>query len=75
MQNAPTRTVFNLVTDFLASEPSSQEIIDYFLPDDLQARLIILWNLTVRVYLPMPSVKDTVNSSKQIVCFRYSKPR
>lgn len=38
MQKAPTRTVFDVITDFLASEPSPQEIIDYFLPDDLQAR-------------------------------------
>ena len=38
MQNAPARTVFDVITDFLATEPSPQEIIDYFLPDDLQAR-------------------------------------
>ena len=38
MQNVPTKTVFDVVTDFLATEPSAQEIIDYFLPDDLQAR-------------------------------------
>jgi hypothetical protein len=39
MLNAPTRTVFDAITDFLATEPSPQEIIDFFLPDDLQARL------------------------------------
>ena len=38
MQNAPSRTVFDVITDFLATEPSPQEIIDYFLPEDLQAR-------------------------------------
>ena len=38
MQNAPTRTVFDVITDFLATEPSPQEIIDYFLPGDLQER-------------------------------------
>lgn len=38
MQNAPTRTVFDVITDFLATEPSPQQIIDYFLPDDLQTR-------------------------------------
>lgn len=38
MQNTPTRTVFDVITDFLATEPSPQEIIDYFLPEDLQAR-------------------------------------
>jgi hypothetical protein len=38
MQNTPVRTVFDVITDFLATEPSPQEIIDYFLPDDLQER-------------------------------------
>jgi hypothetical protein len=38
MQDAPPRTVFDVITDFLATEPSPQEIIDYFLPEDLQAR-------------------------------------
>jgi len=38
MQNATTRTVFDAMTDFLATEPSPQEIIDYFLPEDLQTR-------------------------------------
>ena len=38
MLNAPTRTVFDEITDFLAAEPSPQEIIAYHLPDDLQAR-------------------------------------
>jgi len=39
MQNTPTRTVFDVITDFLATEPSPQEIIDYYMPEDLQARL------------------------------------
>lgn len=39
MLNAPTRTVFDVITDFLATEPSPQAIIDYYLPDDLQERL------------------------------------
>jgi hypothetical protein len=38
MQNIPVRTVFDVITDFLATEPSPQEIINYFLPDDLQER-------------------------------------
>jgi hypothetical protein len=38
MLNAPARTVFDVITDFLASEPTPQQIIDYSLPDDLQAR-------------------------------------
>lgn len=39
MQRIPTRTVFDEITDFLATEPSPQEIIDYYLSDDLQLRL------------------------------------
>ena len=38
MQQIPTRTVFDTITDFLATEPSPQEIIAYHFPDDLQAR-------------------------------------
>lgn len=38
MQNVLTCTVFDVITDFLATEPSPQEIIDYYMPDDLQAR-------------------------------------
>lgn len=39
MQSAPVRTVFDVVTDFLASEPSPEVLIAYHLPDDLQARV------------------------------------
>lgn len=39
MQGAPPRTVFDEITDFLATEPSPQEIIAYHLPEDLQACL------------------------------------
>lgn len=38
MLNASARTVFDAVTDFLASEPTPEEIIAYHLPDDLQQR-------------------------------------
>ena len=38
MLNPTTRTVFDVVTDFLATEPSAQEIIAYHLPDDIQQR-------------------------------------
>lgn len=38
MLNPTTRTVFDVITDFLVTEPSPQEIIDYALPEDLQAR-------------------------------------
>jgi hypothetical protein len=39
MQNVPTRTVYDVITDFLATQPSPEEIIAYRLPDDLQARV------------------------------------
>ena len=39
MQNVPSRTVFGEITDFLATNPTPEEIIAYRLPDDLQARV------------------------------------
>jgi len=39
MLNTPVRTVFDVITDFLAADPTPQEIIAYHLPDDLQQRL------------------------------------
>lgn len=38
MQNVPARTVSDVVTDFLGSAPSLEEIADYRLPEDLQNR-------------------------------------
>lgn len=42
MQNTPTKSVLDVLTDFLASDPTSQAIIDYELPADLQMRAIDL---------------------------------
>lgn len=39
MQNAPPRTVFDVITDFLSSDPTPDQILTYHLPDDLQARV------------------------------------
>lgn len=39
MQYASTRTVFDVITDFLSSEPSPEAILQYHLPEDLQARV------------------------------------
>lgn len=38
MQNVPIRTVFGEITDFLATNPTPEEIVAYKLPEDLQAR-------------------------------------
>ncbi len=38
MQHAPSRTVFGVITDFLATNPTPEEIIAYRLPDDLEVR-------------------------------------
>ena len=38
MQNTPVRTVFGEITDFLAKNPTPEEIIAYRLPDDLEKR-------------------------------------
>lgn len=37
--DAPTRSVFDVVTDFLASRPTDEEMLAYTLPPELQARL------------------------------------
>ncbi|MBZ0300584.1 MAG: hypothetical protein K8J31_12620 [Anaerolineae bacterium] len=39
MLNTPVRTVFDVITDFLATNPTPQAIIAYQLPEDLQARV------------------------------------
>lgn len=38
MEATPFRTVFGVITDFLASDPTSDEIIAYRLPPDLESR-------------------------------------
>ncbi|MBL8134125.1 MAG: hypothetical protein JNL42_19850 [Anaerolineae bacterium] len=39
MQNTSIRTVFDVITDFLASAPTAEALFAYHLPDDLQARV------------------------------------
>ena len=39
MQSVPTQTVLDVITDFLASQPSLDELFAYHLPDDLQVRV------------------------------------
>jgi hypothetical protein len=39
MPSAATRTVFDVITDFLVSDPTPEQLIAYHLPDDLQARV------------------------------------
>lgn len=38
MFDAPVRSVFSEITDFLATNPTPEAIIAYRLPDDLQVR-------------------------------------
>jgi len=45
MQNAPVRSVFGEITDFLATNPTPEEIIAYRLPNDLQERAHYLLEL------------------------------
>lgn len=42
MQNAPVQSILGEITDFLANNPSPQEIIDYQLPGYLQERAHVL---------------------------------
>jgi hypothetical protein len=37
MSIAPTRTVFDVITDFLASDPKPEEILTFHLPSDMEA--------------------------------------
>ncbi len=39
MQNTVDRPVFDVITDFLASGPTPDELLAYHLPDTLQARV------------------------------------
>jgi len=39
MLNAPVRTVFDAITDFLATSPSPEQVLAYTFPDDLQLRI------------------------------------
>lgn len=39
MSSTITQTVFDVITDFLASDPTIEELLDYHLPLDLQARV------------------------------------
>ena len=39
MLDAPVHTVFDVITDFLAADPTPEELLAYHLPDDLQARV------------------------------------
>ena len=75
MQNAPTRTVFDVITAFLATEPSPQEIINYFLPEDLQARADYLADRNGEDLLAPEEREELASSCGQIRCFRCSKPR
>ncbi len=42
MSFAPILTVFDVITDFLASDPTPQEILAYKLPPELEARAVEL---------------------------------
>jgi hypothetical protein len=42
MQNKTLRTVFESITDFLASDPEPQAILDYRLPPELEERALQL---------------------------------
>ncbi len=39
MHSTSARTIFDVITDFLASDPTPEELIAYRLPGDLQARV------------------------------------
>ena len=42
MIETPTRDVFAVITDFLADDPTDEELLAFMLPDDMQARVSYL---------------------------------
>ena len=42
METAPIHSIFDVITDFLASEPSPEIILAYRLPPELEARALEL---------------------------------
>ena len=42
MALAPAKTIFDVITDFLAKSPTPQEIVDYQIPDDIKSRALYL---------------------------------
>ncbi len=45
MIETPVRDVFAVITDFLAEDPSDEELLAYKLPDDIQKRVHHLLDL------------------------------
>ena len=42
MLDTPVRTVFDMITDFLAADPTPEEILAHHMPDDSQQRVDLL---------------------------------
>ena len=45
MIDAPVRTINEVVADFLACKPSDEDVLGYFMPDDIQSRVHFLLDL------------------------------
>lgn len=45
MIDTPMRAINDVIADFLACQPSDEEVLDYFIPPDLQARVHFLLDL------------------------------
>ena len=45
MIEAPVRTVNDVIAQFLACKPSDEDVLSYFMPPDLQARVHFLLDL------------------------------
>jgi hypothetical protein len=42
VESTPAKSIFDLLTDLIASKPTDQEIMDYEIPESMQARAIDL---------------------------------
>jgi len=45
MIDTPIRAINDVIADFLACKPSDEEVLSYFMPPDLQARVHFLLDL------------------------------
>ena len=45
MIDAPVRTINEIVADFLACRPSDEDVLGYFMPDEIQSRVHFLLDL------------------------------
>ena len=74
MIDAPVRTINEVVADFLACRPSDEDVLGYFMPEEIQRRVHFLLDLNGEDELTCEEARelDDLLSSKRL-CFACSK--